>query len=217
MVDSEWLEIARLGRVRGLRGELFAKGEQTPEWYTALPEVRIRLVAGEWFGAGVDVEAQALRITEARTYSGRLVLRFSGIESATAAETLVSGLVFVSHTARPAAPEGEIWLSELVGCAVEDVRDGRLLGRVAGWQDYGGPFVTLEVIGELTGEAAGAANAGIAGVGSGKNSGPPILIPFVKSICVEVDLAGRKIRIDPPDGLLELNAGSSGGPPTDRE
>lgn len=213
MGDSEWLEIARLGRVRGLRGELFAKGEQTPEWYTALPEVRIRLVAGEWFGAGVDAEAQALRITEARTYSGRLVLRFSGIESATAAETLVSGLVFVSHTARPAAPEGEIWLSELVGCAVEDVRDGRLLGRVSGWQDYGGPFVTLEVAGAV----AGAVNAGIAGAASAEIAGPPILIPFVKSICVEVDLAGRKIRIDPPDGLLELNAGSSGGPPTDRE
>lgn len=197
MGDSEWLEIARLGRVRGLRGELFAKGEQTPEWYTALPEVRIRLVAGEWFGAGDGIDGQTLRISEARMYSGRLVLRFSGVESATAAEPLVSGLVFVNHKARPAAPEGEIWLSELVGCAVEDVRDGRLLGRVSGWQDYGGPSVTLEVEG-VPGDS-------------------PILIPFVKSICVDVDLAGRKIRIDVPEGLLELNAGASGGPATERE
>ena len=30
------------------------------------------------------------------------------------------------------------------------------------------------------------------------------LIPLVESIVLEVDLAGKKIRIDPPPGLLEL-------------
>jgi len=30
------------------------------------------------------------------------------------------------------------------------------------------------------------------------------LIPMVESIILEVDVAGRKIRIDPPEGLLEL-------------
>jgi 16S rRNA processing protein RimM len=195
--DSEWLEIARLGRVRGLRGELFAQGEQTPEWYKALPEVRIRLAGGAWFGAGAEIEAQALRIVEARLYSGKLALRFTGIESATEAEALVSGQVFVSRKSRPAPPEGEIWLSELLGCAVEDARDGRLLGRVTGWQDYGGPFVTLEVTAEAAGE--------------------PILIPFVKSICVDIDVAGRKIRIDPPEGLLDLNAGPGADPAAERE
>ena len=197
MADSEWLEIARLGRVRGLRGELFAQGEQKPEWYTALPEVRIRLAGGGWLGATAEIEAQGTLVAEARLYSGKLALRFAGVESATQAEALVGGQVCVSRESRPAPPEGEIWLSELFGCAVEDARDGRLLGRVTGWQEYGGPFVTLEV-------AAGA-------------GGEPILVPFVKSICVEIDVAGRKIRIDPPEGLLDLNAGLSGGPAPERE
>jgi 16S rRNA processing protein RimM len=195
--DSEWLEIARLGRVRGLRGELFVKGDQPPEWYAALPEVRVRLSGGGWFGAGADVQAASLKIAEARSYSGRLVFRFDGIMSATEAEPLVSGIVYVSREVRPAAPEGEIWLSELLGCVVEDARDGRSLGRVTGWQDYGSPFVTLEVTGDGGGE--------------------PALVPFVKAICVEVDLIGRKIRIDPPDGLLDLNARLSGDPPAERE
>ena len=189
MDDSEWLEIARLGRVRGLRGELFATGAQTPEWYVALPEVRIKLANGGWFGAGVDGQAPGLKVAEARLYSGRLALRFSGITSATEAEALVSACVFVSREARPSAPEGEIWLSELVGCVVEDAHTGRRLGQVTGWQEYGGPFVTLEVTTASGGESA--------------------LIPFVKAICVEVDLGGRKIRIDPPDGLIDLNAGPS--------
>ncbi len=197
MDESEWLEIARLGRVRGLRGELFAFGVQTPEWYMALPEVRIRLAGGAWFGATANNPAQALKIAEARVYSGKLALRFDGLNSATEAELLVNGAVFVSREIRPAPPEGEVWLSELLGCAVEDVHSGRSLGTVTGWQDYGGPFVTLEV--------------------TTASGGEPALIPFVKSICIEVDLGGKKIRVDPPDGLMDLNAGSDGDRTTERE
>jgi 16S rRNA processing protein RimM len=32
-----------------------------------------------------------------------------------------------------------------------------------------------------------------------------ILVPLAVDICVEVDVAGRRIRIQPPDGLLGLN------------
>jgi ribosomal 30S subunit maturation factor RimM len=32
-----------------------------------------------------------------------------------------------------------------------------------------------------------------------------ILIPLAVDICVEIDVANRKIRIDAPEGLLELN------------
>jgi 16S rRNA processing protein RimM len=195
--DSEWLEIARLGRVRGLRGELFVKGDQPPEWYAALSEVQVRLAGGGWFGIGADGQPRGLKIAEAWLYSGRLVFRFDGIASATEAEPLVSGIVYVSREVRPAAPEGELWLSDLLGCVVEDARDGRLLGRVTGWQDYGSPFVTLEVTGDGGGE--------------------PALVPFVKAICVEVDLGRKRIRIDPPDGLLDLNARPNGIPPAERE
>ena len=30
-------------------------------------------------------------------------------------------------------------------------------------------------------------------------------IPFARSICVEIDPQGRRIVVDPPEGLLELN------------
>jgi len=32
-----------------------------------------------------------------------------------------------------------------------------------------------------------------------------ILIPMAANICVDIDVEARKIRIDPPAGLLELN------------
>jgi len=32
-----------------------------------------------------------------------------------------------------------------------------------------------------------------------------ILIPFAQSVCLEVDLEQKRIIIDPPEGLLDLN------------
>ena len=32
-----------------------------------------------------------------------------------------------------------------------------------------------------------------------------VLIPMVEGICVAVDVAGRKIVVEPPEGLLDLN------------
>ena len=62
-VDTgSWLEIASLGRMRGLHGEIFAVGSQLPEWYTALPAIRIRLAGGNWFGSPPDEAAADLKI-----------------------------------------------------------------------------------------------------------------------------------------------------------
>ena len=38
-----------------------------------------------------------------------------------------------------------------------------------------------------------------------ESGGREVLIPFVKTICVELDMARRRLVIDPPKGLLELN------------
>jgi len=39
----------------------------------------------------------------------------------------------------------------------------------------------------------------------GRPAGEDVLIPLSRAICVEIDLAGRRIAVDPPDGLFELN------------
>jgi len=32
-----------------------------------------------------------------------------------------------------------------------------------------------------------------------------VLVPFIHSVCLEIDLKRKRIRVDPPEGLLELN------------
>jgi 16S rRNA processing protein RimM len=34
-----------------------------------------------------------------------------------------------------------------------------------------------------------------------------VLVPFVSAICLEIDPAARRIVIDPPEGLVEVNVG----------
>lgn len=73
---------------------------------------------------------------------------------------------------------------DLVGCEVETC-DGRPVGRVVGVQETGGPALLV---------IAGAAGGG------------EVLVPLSAAICRLIDIAGKRIVIDPPDGLLDLNA-----------
>ena len=72
------------------------------------------------------------------------------------------------------------------GCAVETI-DGRPVGTV----------VRVE-------GGAGGSRLVVEGARS------EIQVPMVEGICAEVDVTARKIRIDPPDGLLELNETKAG-------
>ena len=81
-------------------------------------------------------------------------------------------------------PGGTYYRHDLVGCQVQDT-DGRLIGEVTAVE---GPMEGSRlVIAAPHGE---------------------VLIPLVAPICVEVDLAAKRIRVAAPDGLLELNARS---------
>jgi 16S rRNA processing protein RimM len=131
-----------------------------------------------------SADSQSERTAEVEhswNHNGRLVLKFRGINSRTAAEVIQGWEVRVPLEDRPPAPKGQHYLSDLIGCEVV-TREGRLLGSVAAWHDHGGPAL-LEV----------------------RNEGNEILIPLVPEICVEVDPAGQRIVAELPEGLEDLN------------
>ncbi|MEJ5368554.1 MAG: ribosome maturation factor RimM [Bryobacteraceae bacterium] len=176
-----WISVARLGKCRGLKGEIFGDVWNPPESYRWLKRVWIRNCEGEFLFQGSPLE-----VLEARPLRGRLVLRFSGIETRDAAQALTGCEAVVPREELPPLPDGEYYLSDLLGCAVIDRRTGAPAGTVAGWQDFGGALLL-----EMTpGEDAG---------------GGPVWIPFTRAICVEIRPEERRIVIDPPEGLLELN------------
>jgi len=111
-------------------------------------------------------------------HQGAPVFKFVGIDTRTEAETLQGWFVCIPEEERPPVEPGEVYLSDLVGCEVVAL-DGRRIGAVTGWQDAGGAVI-LEL-------------------------GDDVLIPFVPQICQDVNLAERRIRVDLPEGLEDLN------------
>ena len=107
----------------------------------------------------------------------RWIFKFRGIDSMTDAEKLANSEIRIPKTERPPAPEGEYYYSDLLGCEVIDRSTGESLGPVTDWQEYSGTGL-LEV---------------------GK-----LMIPFARSICVVIDVPGRRIEVDLPEGLKDL-------------
>jgi 16S rRNA processing protein RimM len=107
-------------------------------------------------------------------------LKFRGIDTISEAEDLGGATLCVPMSERVAPPEGEVFESDLIGCRVIDRSAGRELGQVESVEQTGAAVV-LEV-----------------------NTG--LLIPFARSICVEVDTAAKQIIVDLPEGLEDLNS-----------
>jgi 16S rRNA processing protein RimM len=112
-------------------------------------------------------------------HNGTLIFKFRGVESISDAESLTGAEVRVPLSQRTPLEDGEFFQDDLLGCEVVDRATGQPLGKVSGWEDGGG--------------------SGLLVVDGG------LLIPFARSICVEIDPAARRIAVDLPPGLKDLN------------
>ena len=111
-----------------------------------------------------------------------VIFKFKGVDTISDAERLAGADVCIPMDQRPAAPDGEYYQSDLVGCEVFD-SSGRLLGTVEALQ---------ETVGALLLEVKTVAHK-------------EMLIPFAKSICTNIDPAQRRIEVILPEGLEDLN------------
>jgi len=121
-----------------------------------------------------------LKIEDAWFQKGRVVLRFAGIASVEDAQTLRGVEICIPESAVAELDEGEFFDWQLAGCEVETI-EGEKVGTVREIMRTGGTELLVVENGERE-----------------------YLIPFAETICPEVDIESRKIRIDPPEGLLEF-------------
>jgi 16S rRNA processing protein RimM len=111
-------------------------------------------------------------------HGDHLIFKFKGVDSISDAEKLAGAEVTIPFEERVSLDEDEVYESDLIGCEVFDAC-GKLLGLVTDFQETGGTPL-LQV-------------------------GENLLIPFAKAICTSIDLEHRRIVVNPPDGLLDLN------------
>ena len=101
-------------------------------------------------------------------------------DSIEAAEEFRDSEVCVEETEAVELEDGEYFDWELEGCEAETV-EGVKLGTVREVMRTGGTEVLI--------------------VDGGQKE---LMIPFAETICVEVDVEAKRIKVDPPEGLLEF-------------
>ena len=173
--ERNWIALARISKPRGNRGEVAAQDLcEDLDRFAEGTEVTLRDPAGRF---------KTAKIENAWDHQGRLILKFEGVDSISAAEELRGSEILIPYEELGPPPEGEYYYVDLVGCVVRDADTDREIGVVEGIQEPGGPLV-LEV----------------------RRGDREILIPFIREICVEVEPDEKSIRVRMPEGLEELNA-----------
>jgi 16S rRNA processing protein RimM len=113
--------------------------------------------------------------------NGRPVVGFEGFSSIEDVERLAGLELRVPEDDLQPLEAGMYYHHQLIGCAVETVGGDRV-----------GDVVRVD------GGAAGS----LLVVNGGRGE---VLVPLASGICVEIDVEAKRIRIDPPDGLLDVN------------
>jgi 16S rRNA processing protein RimM len=115
----------------------------------------------------------------ARNVPGSVIFKFRGLDSVTDALPWRGAEVRIPREERLEPEPGEFFIGDLIGCEVVERGTGESLGMVTGW-DEGGASGLLQV-------------------------GAALLIPFARSICVSIDTGRRRIEVELPEGLKDLN------------
>ena len=172
---DDLVAIARIVKPRGLKGEVVAEIlTDFPERFEGLDKVVAVMP-----DATSETGRRELKIEDHWFQKDRIVLKFVDHDSIEVAETLRGAEICVAEDHAVELQTDEYYDWQLAGCKVETI-DGSTIGTVRDLMRTGGTEV-LVVDGDKD-----------------------YLIPFATTICVEVDVENKLIRIDPPDGLLEF-------------
>jgi len=154
------------------------RGEVVVASETDFGDERFRTGAAVYGCRGGVVEP--LTVVASREHAGRWVVGLAGVASVEAAEAWRGHELRVPESTLRPLGAGAYYAHQLVGCEVV-TEGGRAVGTVRRVDlAVGVPVLVIEGRGE-------------------------VLVPFVDAICRLVDVDGRRIVIDPPEGLIELN------------
>jgi len=174
--SGDFITLARVVKTQGRRGEVAG------EIYSDVPER---------FALGMKLLAlprepnrirRELEVQDFWPHKGLLVFKFAGVDSISEAETLVGCELQVPQSQRSELQAGWNYVSDLVGCSVLD--RGRDIGRIEDVEFGAGEAPLLMV----------------------RDVARRVEIPFAEAYLDSVDLERRQVRMNLPEGLLEVNA-----------
>jgi len=124
----------------------------------------------------------AIAITRMRPQKDGFIAVLKGVTDRNAAEALKGTDLYVPRARLPEPAEGQVYVHDLIGAAVERA-DGTRLGEVAGIENYGASDLIAVRMADRK---------------------DTLLIPFADGYVLEAD--GTRVVVDLPDGFLDEEA-----------
>ena len=181
---AAWTIVARLVRPQGRHGEILA--EVLTDFPDRFRERRRLFLVSEESSPEFVREAA---LEDHWLHKGRVVLKFAGVDSIGEAEKLRGLLVAVPASERTELRDDAVYTGDLIGCEVIDLN--------ATGADPNATGARVGVVTDVDREA---------GLLEVKTSSGEALIPFAKAYLAKMDLAGKRIEMRLPEGLLDINA-----------
>jgi len=173
--QDQFVTIARIAKSQGRRGEVAA------DVLTDFPE---RFAERKRVFLTGEQERQQFEIEDWWQHKDRIVFKFLNVNSIAEAEELVGREVQIPQSERVQLEQGAFYISDLVGCEVWDyAAEPRKIGSVESVEFGAGSAPLLNVAGEEQQHQ----------------------IPFAAAYIKEIDTAAKRLNLQLPAGLLEIN------------
>jgi 16S rRNA processing protein RimM len=169
--------MALVGRIARAHG---IRGQVIIDPDTDFPDERFRPGVELFVARAGGMER--LTLTSVRFHRHRPIAGIAGVETVSEATALAGCELRVPLERLARLPDGTYYRHDLIGCRVETTA-GAPIGQVS----------------EVEGDAR-SSRLVVSGAGG------EVLIPLASAICRLVDVAGKRIVVEPIDGLLDLNA-----------
>ncbi len=173
--EASFISIARITKTQGLKGAVRIELKLDHE---GIFETGRRLILTTTAAGTAECEAE---IEFFRRQHGRSVIKLRGIDTVSEAEKYIGAEIRIPASDLLPPKEGWFYTFQLKGCRVFAV-NGEYIGTITDVLDMGGADI-LKVDREKK----------------------ETLIPFAQSYLRKIDLDQRRVEVDLPEGLRELN------------
>jgi 16S rRNA processing protein RimM len=178
---ASWVVLAHIVRPQGRRGEVLAEiFTDFPQYFPQRKQLFLRPPSGLQAG-----DMRQAKVESHWLHKGRVVLKFSQVDSIGDAESLRGFDLVIPREDRIPLEEDAVYISDLLGVRVIDVN--------------GGGAAEAGEITDVEPEGAGPAMLVIR-----TPDGQERVIPFVRAYLRKMDIEARRLEMDLPPGLLAL-------------
>ena len=194
--NTRWVQVARILRPRGNRGEVVALLlTDSPHRFSTYKQVFLQKQDEEPKATGLE------RFWLDRNHPGMGVFHFTGCATIANAEQWRGCAVLLPIEERVALPAGKYFVTDLIGCTVFEL--GARQTKLAS------PPCSIEEAPRVIGQVRDVffPGEGVPGTPLLQVATPAgeLLVPLAEDICTSVDVAARRIEVRLPEGLSAIN------------